>query len=70
MGVVNAGGAVSQMLLVPAIMALILWTEWRTAYVVLGGILLCIGLPIAILLVRSTPQDRRLLPDGVTAPPV
>lgn len=70
MGIVNAGGAVSQLLLVPALMVLIVWTEWRTAYAVLGGIVLCLGVPIAILLVRNAPQDLGLLPDGVLASPV
>jgi MFS family permease len=66
MGLVNAGGSVGQLLIIPASMALLLWTDWRTTYLILGGLLLLVGVPIALLLLRSKPQDMGLLPDGDT----
>ena len=66
MGLVNAGGSVGQLLIIPASMALLLWTDWRTTYLILGGLLLLVGVPIALLLLRSRPQDMGLLPDGDT----
>lgn len=64
MGIVNAGGSVGQLLIIPASMALLLWTDWRTTYMALGGLLLLVGVPIAILILRSDPQELGLLPDG------
>jgi hypothetical protein len=64
MGLVNAGGSVGQLLIIPASMALLLWTDWRTTYLILGGLLLLVGVSIALLLLRSRPQDIGLLPDG------
>src|SRR5262245_56920846 len=66
MGLVNTGGSVGQLLIIPASMALVLWTDWRMTYLILGGMLLIVGVPIALLLLRSRPQDMGLLPDGDT----
>jgi sugar phosphate permease len=67
MGIVNAGGSVGQLMLVPASMALLLWSDWRTTYLLPGGTLLLVGVPITVLVLWSQPQDLGLLPDGVTA---
>ncbi|MBI3327339.1 MAG: MFS transporter, partial [Nitrospinae bacterium] len=69
MGFVNAGGSVGQLLLIPASMALLLWTDWRTTYLILGGALLVLGVPIAMLVLRSDPADLGLRPDGEAEPP-
>lgn len=69
MGIVNAGGSVGQLLLIPASMALLLWTDWRMTYLILGGVLLLVGMPIAALVLRNDPSDLALLPDGELAPP-
>jgi MFS family permease len=37
MGLVNAGGSVGQLLLIPTSMALLLWTDWRTTYLILAA---------------------------------
>ena len=66
MGLVNAGGSVGQLLIIPASMALLLWRDWRTTYLILGALLILVGVPIALLLLRSRPQDMGLLPDGDT----
>ena len=68
MGLVNAGGSVGQLLLIPLSMAIFLQTDWRTTYLVLGGILLVFGVPVAALALRNDPGDMGLRPDGDTAP--
>jgi MFS family permease len=71
MGLVNAGGSVGQLLLIPASMALLLQTNWRFTYLMLGVMLLAIGVPVAAFVLRSEPSDLGLLPDGeVTTPTV
>jgi MFS family permease len=67
MGFVNAGGSVGQLLIIPASMALLLWTDWRTTYLVLGAILLLGSLPLSMLILRNDPRDVGLLPDGADA---
>lgn len=69
MGLVNAGGSVGQLLIIPASMALLLQTDWRTTYLILGGVLLLVGVPVAALFLRSAPEDLGLRPDGDTALP-
>lgn len=70
MGIVNAGGSVGQLLIVPTSMAFLLWTNWRLTYLLLGGALLLIGVPLAALVLRNDPHDLGLIPDGdVTADP-
>lgn len=64
MGIVNAGASVGQLVLIPVSMALLLWSDWRTTYLILGGALLLIGVPVAACILRNTPGDLGLLPDG------
>jgi MFS family permease len=40
---------------------------WRAAYVILGGAVLLISIPVAAAFIKEKPQDLSLLPDG--APP-
>jgi MFS family permease len=68
MGLVNAGGSVGQLLLIPLSMAIFLQTDWRTTYLILGGMLLVLGVPVAALALRNDPGDLGLLPDGDTVP--
>ena len=42
---------------------------WREAYTLFGGLLLCVYSPLALLLLRSRPEDVGLRPDGDDAPP-
>lgn len=37
---------------------------WRSAYVILGGLVLVVGLPIALLVLRDYPSEKRMLPYG------
>ncbi len=60
----NAGGGVGQMLIIPGSLILMDLTNWRTTHLILGGLVLVVGLPIAALILRNDPQELGLLPDG------
>jgi MFS family permease len=52
-------------LLVPLVTWLILTGGWRTAYVVIAGLVLVCILPVALWVIRESPEQRGLTPDGV-----
>ena len=56
------------MIMVPFSMFLLQATNWRVAWVGLGGIVLA-SLPLAFLFLRERPSERGLYPDGDPAPP-
>ena len=41
---------------------------WRTAYLVFGGLIVLVSLPLAAFVLREKPADLGLLPDGVDRP--
>jgi len=53
-------------LLVPLVTWLILTGGWRTAYVVIAGLVLVGILPIALWVIRESPEQMGLTPDGAT----
>ena len=68
LGISTMGASVGGLLLVPFTAYLIQATDWRTAYIVLGAIVLGLGCPIAYLLLRDDPKDMGLQPDGDEEP--
>ena len=60
----QSGMALGQFLLVPISMLLIINHGWRLAIGFLGGLVLIVALPLVWKLVRDTPQEMGLLPDG------
>lgn len=56
-------------LLVPAVMWLILAYGWRATYVIIGIGILVVMMPVALFVVRETPESMGLTADGVTTPP-
>ncbi|MGH7316025.1 MAG: MFS transporter [Candidatus Rokuibacteriota bacterium] len=54
-------------LLVPVVAWLIVSYGWRTAYVVLGGVALVGMLPLCLFVVRDTPEEMGMRPDGDAA---
>ena len=64
-GVLMAGGGLASVL-VGLYQLLISSLGWRVAYAVLAVITLATVVPLAILLIRRTPQEKGLLPDGAT----
>lgn len=64
----TAGGSAGGLVLVPFAAYLLILTDWRTTWVVLGAIILLLGVPLIALVVRSDPRDMSLEPDGDDAP--
>ncbi len=62
-GVVSTAFGIGGAVLVPILGWLIIQYGWRTAAVLAGVATLVIGLPI-LFVIRSTPEDKGLLPDG------
>lgn len=72
LGVVTAGSKLAMILLLPAVTASITFIGWRETLIVLG-VAIWLLLPVAWLLVRSTPEEMGLRPYGaadLTAPVV
>ncbi len=64
LSIAQSGMALGQFLLVPISMLLIINHGWRLAIGFLGGLVLIVALPLVWKLVRDTPQEMGLLPDG------
>ena len=65
-----AGASVGGMILVPFVTYLIILTDWRVAWSVLGLIIIILVFPLVFLLLRNDPKDMNLLPDGDQSPSV
>jgi MFS family permease len=61
---VLAGAAIASIVHPPAIDALITAIGWRLACVVLGGLVLCVGLPVVVGFVRERAADSRRRADS------
>lgn len=57
------GGGLGGAAIVPLLALLITHFGWRTAAVVIGLVVIVFGLPM-VLVIRSRPEDKGLLPDG------
>ena len=68
-GLSGAGGSIGQLLLVPFTMYLLILTDWRVTWMILGGMILALALPLAFFVLRSHPNEMGLLPDGEGLPP-
>ena len=64
LGMVNSGGSLGAMVLVPATSAFLVLLDWREAYLFLGVVLLLLILPLGFILIRNRPQDMGLEPMG------
>ncbi|MGA7669623.1 MAG: MFS transporter [Nitrolancea sp.] len=69
MAVVGLGFALSNAVLPGAARFLIEQTGWRHAYMFLGVMVWVLVIPGALLLVRDTPEQVGLFPDGADSPP-
>jgi MFS family permease len=72
LGVIGAGMAAGQLLVLPIAQALLESHGWRGAYLWLGAGLLVLVVPIGALLIANDPRDRGLTPLGAVgamAPP-
>jgi MFS family permease len=57
LGIVAAGSAAGQFVLLPAMATLLGAVGWRVAFVWLGGAILAVALPIVLLLLRNDPDQ-------------
>ena len=64
MSIVAAGGSLGGLVMVPFLAQLMLATNWQTTWVVSGIIVLVLGVPISVLILRNSPDDVGQLPDG------
>jgi MFS family permease len=63
-----SGGSFGGLLLIPFLTYMRIATDWETAWMVMGVIILALGLPLVWLVVRDDPRDVGLQPDGGRAP--
>jgi MFS family permease len=63
LGIVMTGTGLGAMVMVPVTTWIVIRWDWRTAYFVMGWIILLMA-PLEILFVRTRPSDIGLLPDG------
>lgn len=68
LGLSQAGQGCGIFVLTPAISWLITTVGWRSGYVLLGCVLWLLLVPLNFLVLRSTPGDLGLEPDGTSAP--
>jgi len=72
LGVIGAGMAAGQLLILPLAQVLLDSLGWRGAYLVMGLGLLVLVVPVALLLITNDPRERALTPlgaIGALAPP-
>ncbi|MFH1559968.1 MAG: MFS transporter [Chloroflexota bacterium] len=62
-GIISASSGLGGAILVPVLAWLIIQFGWRTAVLFAGAATMAICLPL-LLVIRSTPEDKGLLPDG------
>ena len=67
-GLVAVGGSLGGMVLIPFAAYLLVLTDWRTTWLAFGALILLVGLPLVLLVVRSDPSELGLQPDGDRAP--
>ena len=60
----SSGASAGGLILVPFATYLVILIDWRLTWVVLGGLILVVVLPLAILLLKNDPAEIGLLPDG------
>jgi MFS family permease len=64
MGILMAGAAIGAMIVVPFLSYALIEFGWKTAWVIIGIVILVLGLPVLYLVVRNTPQEMGMNPDG------
>ena len=69
-GLVLSGASIGTLLLIPGIQYLVNQYGWRTAYTILGLLVIVCLVPLNVILQRHRPADLGLYPDGADGPPV
>lgn len=65
---VAVGGSAGGLIMIPFAAYLLVIADWRTAWLVMGGITLFLGLPLLVAILRSNPADMGVAPDGDDEP--
>ncbi len=65
MGFVHFGGSFGMIVMAPMVQWVISGWDWRTAWVMLAAVMLCVGVIPCALLVRRQPEDLGLPIDGI-----
>ena len=65
MGMVHFGGSAGVIVMAPMVQLAITYWDWRAAWVMLAGVMLCVGVIPCALIVRRQPEDLGLEIDGV-----
>jgi MFS family permease len=68
LSVLGGASMAGMSLLVPVVMGLILAVGWRASYAVIGGVIFVLMMPLALWVVRDSPESMGLAPDGDGAP--
>src|SRR5215831_4543817 len=66
-GLTQAGLGLGAILAPPAVQRLIAGHGWRSAFAIIGGVMLVIPIPIIALFIKDAPWRMGLLPDGAPA---
>ena len=69
LGLINGGGAIGGVALVPASTLFLEAFSWQQAYQFLGILLLLVIFPVGMLFIRNRPQDVGLQPEGALPTP-
>ncbi len=67
-GITAAGASVGGLVLVPFTTYLIELLDWRWSWVILGSLILVLVLPVSYIILRNSPAEMGLQPDGDDAP--
>ena len=62
--ITSAGASMGGLILVPFTTYLIILIDWRLTWIVLGLMILVLVFPMAFLMLRNSPEEMGLLPDG------
>ena len=60
-----SGGSVGGLVFVPFLTYLLIWTDWRTSWLIAGAMVLFLGAPVVYFVVRDDPRDVGESPDGI-----
>ncbi|MCF6409383.1 MFS transporter [Pseudalkalibacillus salsuginis] len=66
LGILSAGTAAGQLLIVPSTLNFINWTTWQTAVLSYGLFLMLIFLPLLVFFIKNRPSEMGLQPYGYT----
>ena len=64
----TAGTSAGSLLLVPLASSLIEVANWRVTWLMLGGIVILLALPVVLFIVKDSPDEVGELPDGEASP--